>query len=499
MRIGGIRPALAFAACAALSIGVTACAPAAGQAAARPATIKPAAIKPASTTPARIPRTVSAVQRTAFAATVTVHTGGPVIGRVTNRYIGLSFESGTLNSGKYDNVGDVAQLLRNLGRSVMRFGGNTVDTEYYGINASALAGLARLAKASGWTVLFSEDLAHFNAAEVTRDAHAVSAALGKRLSALACGNEPDLFPNTGLRPRPYTEDEYQAQVAPCLAAIRKGAPTAPIEGPDTSGYGWLPGYGALEAGKLSALGQHYYPMGCGLGGRTPATFAAAMLSAGQAAKEATFFATAAKAAAIARAPLRISETNTACNGGAPGVSNTYASALWAVDYLFTGLEHGVSGFNFHGGLGGDCWGYTPLCQVGWNEYAAQPIYYGLLLARLLGTGKLLPDSVATPSAADHVTAFALRPPYGDGSRLIVEDLTDAPADVTLQVGRDPSKAAVWHLTGPSLLATDGVRIQGAAVRGNGTFTPGRPATVRCSGGRCRLTLAPYSAAVVAVS
>jgi hypothetical protein len=433
-----------------------------------------------------------------FAATVTVHPSAPALGRTDNQYIGLSFESGTLNSGKFDDVGDLPRLLRNLGRSVMRFGGNSVDTSFTEITPSALAGLARLAKATGWTVLYSENLGHFKASAVTSDAHQVSAALGPQLAAFACGNEPDLFPNVGLRSSSYPERVYLAQAARCLTAIRAGAPHAPIEGPDTSGTGWLAGYAATEAGRLRWLGQHYYPMGCGLVGLTPAAFAQAMLSAAQTAKEAAFFSAAARTAAAARGRLRMSETNTACGGGAVGVSDSYASALWVVDYLLTGVEHGVTGFNFHGGLSAVCQGYSPLCEVGANEYAAQPIYYGMLFTHLLGSGNLQPVTVTTPRPSDHVTAFALKPSAGGGLRVIAEDLTNAAARVTLRVGGAATSAAVLRLTGPSLLANSGIRIQGAAVAANGSFTPGAPSTVTCSAGSCRVTLAPYSAVLVTV-
>lgn len=442
---------------------------------------------------------LSATQSGAFAATVAVDASEPVVGTTNSHYIGLSFESGTLNSGKFDNVGNLAQMLRNLGSSVMRFGGNSVDASYTKITPSALAGLVRLAKASGWTVLYSEDLAHFNAKAVTKDAHKVNAALGHYLAEFACGNEPDLFPNNGLRRSPYTESDYLAQAAPCLAAIRAGAPKSRLEGPDTSGRGWLPGYAAVEAGHLRWIGQHYYPMGCGLGGRTPAAFAQTMLSAAQTAKEVAFFSAAAQAAVAAHASLRLSETNTACGGGAPGVSDSYASALWVIDYLLTGVEHGVSGFNFHGGLDTSCQGYTPLCQVWGNEYAAQPIYYGMLFAHLLGAGQLTPVTVASPSRGANVTAFALKPLNGGGLRLMVENLTGSAAVVTLRVGSAASSATVLHLTGPSLLATSGVSIQGARVAADGSLRPGRPDTVKCSSGSCPVTLAPYSAAIVAVS
>jgi len=442
------------------------------------------------------PQAAAAPSRT-FAATVTVHTSGAVLGRTSNQYIGLSFESGTLNSGQFDNVGDLAQLLRNLGTSVLRFGGNSVDTSYTRITPSALAGLVRLAKATGWTVLYSENLGHFRARTVTRDAHKVSAALGGYLAAFACGNEPDLFPNVGLRSS-YPESEYLPEAASCLAAVHTGAPNAPIEGPDTSGTGWLRGYAAAEAGQLRWLGQHYYPMGCGLGNLSPAAFAQTLLSPGQAAKEAGFFTAAAKNAAIAHAQLWMSETNTACRGGAIGVSNAYAAALWVVDYLLTGVEHGANGFNFHGGLSYVCDGYTPLCQVGYNEYAAQPIYYGMLFTHLLGSGNLLPVSVRTPGSGDNVTAFALRPAAGGALRMMVENLAGSAARVALRVGGNARSASVLHLTGPSLLATWGVRIQGASVAANGGFKPGRPNIVKCGSGSCTVTLAPYSAALVTI-
>ena len=434
----------------------------------------------------------------AFAATITVHPSEAVIGSTDNQYIGLSFESGTLNSGQFDDVGDLPQLLRNLGTGVMRFGGNSVDKSFTRITPSALAGLVRLAKATGWTVLYSENLGHFTARTVTRDARKVRAALGSHLAAFACGNEPDLFPNVGLRSSSYSENDYIHETSSCLAAVRAGAPNAPIEGPDTSGIGWLPGYAATDPGQLRWLGQHYYPMGCGLGGMSPAAFASAMLSAAQTAKEAAFFSAAARAAAVAYTPLRISETNTACHGGAVGVSDAYASALWVIDYLLTGVEDGVTGFNFHGGLSAVCDGYTPLCRVGVNEYAAQPVYYGMLFTHLLGSGNLQPVTVTTPHPGDHVAAFALKPAAGGGLRVIAENLTGAVARVTLRVRGAASSAEVLYLTGPSLLATSGVRIQGATVAADGSFTAGAPDTVTCSSGRCRVTLAPYSAALVTV-
>jgi hypothetical protein len=51
-----------------------------------------------------------------YTATVTIDTAGTSFGAINGQYIGLSFESGTLDSGKFDDAGDLAQLLRNLVR-----------------------------------------------------------------------------------------------------------------------------------------------------------------------------------------------------------------------------------------------------------------------------------------------------------------------------------------------------------------------------------------------
>jgi hypothetical protein len=217
-----------------------------------------------------------------------------------------------------------------------------------------------------------------------------------------------------------------------------------------------------------------------------------------AAKEAANFKHEAADAKIADAQLRMTETNTACGGGARGLSDSYAAALWVIDYLLTGAEHDVRGMNFHGGLDNSCQGYTPLCQAGAREYTAQPIYYGMLFTHLLGPGRLLPTTVSMSSRAGNVAAFALTPEAGSDLRLMVENLSQYQTDVNLRVSGHPGTATVLHLTASSLLATSGVEIQSATVAANGSFTPGTPDTIQCSSQSCPITIAPYTAVIVTV-
>jgi hypothetical protein len=437
--------------------------------------------------PASAARTTSAVTK---GGTVTVHLFQHAVGTLPAGYLGLSFESGsTVNSGQLDNVGNLPRLLENLGTGGLRFGGNSVDRSYLGVRPFALAGLARLVRATGWHVIYSVNLGNFSAGQVTADARAVGRALRGHLTAIACGNEPDHYARGGLRPSSYTETDYLAEASTCIQAVHKGAPRAHISGPNTFHLTWLPQYAAAEKGTISQLAEQYYPLNdCHGPSGTPAT----LLSRHTAATEADVISTAAAAARTAGVPLQITETNTAACGGITGISNTYVSALWAVDYLLTGAEHGASGMNFHGSLTGGCAKYTPLCQVGTSQYAAQPVYYGLLFTHMLGTGRLLHVTVRS---AHNIAAHAIR--AADGRvRVVIENLSGVDATIFVRAGAVTGSATVLQLTGPSLAATTGIRIEGKAVRANGTFAAGAPSHVDCRAGICRVPVRADSAVIV---
>ncbi len=435
-----------------------------------------------------------------YTATVTVDTRAKPSGDLGTRYIGLSIESDALNNGKITSAGDLVRLLRNLGNAVLRFGGNSADTSFTGISPSGLRNLVATADASGWSVLYTENEGEYDPARVKADAGAVSAALGAKLFALACGNEPDVYPHNGIRQHDYSAANYLDQSTACLQTIRAAAPYTPLEGPDTAGNrSWFSGYAEREGGTVSWLGQHYYPMGCATPGDNPAALVSTLLSPGLAGREAKSLGLYVAAAKSAGKPLLITETNSACGGGVPGLSDAYASALWAIDYLLTGAEQGAQGMYFHtGALDAHCDGYSVLCQTGTHSYSAQPIYYGLLFTHMLGTGRFLPVKVSLPpQSGGNVAAFALKP-SGGGLRLMLENLSGKRLDATLRLGGDSGYATVLRLTGPGPLATSGVQIQGASVTANGDFDPGSSDVVHCAPQSCSITLAPYSAAQITV-
>ncbi|HEX9538976.1 MAG TPA: hypothetical protein VGA04_12485 [Streptosporangiaceae bacterium] len=410
-------------------------------------------------------------------------------------YFGFSFESSETDlSNIFSTTGEYPALLKNLGYGVLRFGGNSVDrATFHGITASNLNSLAALVSATGWKVNYSENLGHYVASQVTSDAGAVSRKLGAHLLAFACGNEPEHFPALLLRPASYTEAMYLTEVAKCFAAIHAGAPGAPVSGPNTYHVAWLPPYAAaVKAGKLhvSSLDEQYYPMThCG---QTPTPGGSTtLLSRTTASNEAAQLNSIASSAAVAGTPFVLGETNSASCTGIPDMSNTYAAALWAVDWALLAAEKGATGIYFHGGLSTTCTSYTPICKTGPGKYVAEPVYYGLLFAHMLGSGQMLQTTISTRAniAAHAVTS-------GGKISVVVENLSATPSALTLNVPGVSGTASVLHLTGSSLAATWGVRIQGAALSPSGTITPGAATPVTCTAGVCKLTIAADSAVIV---
>jgi hypothetical protein len=453
-------------------------------------------------------RSPAAASSASGLVTIEVDPGFEPTGPLRAGLAGLSFPSTGLYSGNFRDAGNLPALLRDLGPGVLRFGGNSVDRASFGsISTLRVRELANLARRTGWRVLFSLNLGHFRASQVSADAHRVAAGLGPRLLAFACGNEPELYAGV-YRPAGYDEADYLGADLPgCLTAVHRGAPRAPFAGPDTFEWSGGPGHWyspwlapfaqAAASGRvpgLSLRAAHVYPMThCG---GTPGGMPTRLLSAAAEEMERGALAAVRAAAAIAGVPYLISESNSASCEGIPGLSNAYVSALWSADWLMLAAERDASGVDFNGALSYACPLYSPLCQTGPGQYAARPVFYGMLFVRLMGTGRtFFTPLTISGSAGAHVVTHSVQSSSGV-LKVMVENLGGVPMRVLLHDGRVSGRAWTWYLTGPSPGATSGVRIQGAQVRRNGSFRPGPPGHTTCRAGSCRLTLPPYTAVIV---
>jgi hypothetical protein len=436
------------------------------------------------------------------------HPGRPVPGE----FLGLSFElSSAAQIATYARTGNFAAMLRSLGHGILRFGGVSADTRvawsdaltppapWAGavIEASDLRRLRALAVASGWRVLLTLGLAHFDAGAAARETLAAHRILGRWLAGIEVGNEPDAYARHALRAPPWTAGAYELEVSAYRKAIRRRVRGIPLAGPGVSGSRAFARWGTAEARRQhpTLLTGHHYPLRCDA---QPSI--EALLSEETRANEALSLARYLSVARRFDTRFRMDETNTVSCGGRAGISDTFASALWAAGYITQAMSAGASGINLQGNPA-NCTGYSPVCATSAARLTAgtlqpQPEWYGLLLTRSLVGYRPLPIRVLAPGKPNvAVAAFGGR--HGALKIVIVEDdPTGTPgAAVQMRVRAGHRVASVTALQAPSQAARAGVRLGGRAVAADGSWHGGASVSLQARGGTLSLHV-PASSAVL---
>jgi hypothetical protein len=438
---------------------------------------------------------------------------------VPERFLGLSFEVAALGQlAQYSERGDLVGLLRSLGPGVLRFGGITSDENVAWTDAatprpawaSSVIGVAQLraigvlARRSGWQVLLTVGLAHYEPAAAAREVAAAHKALGPYLAAVEIGNEPNAYGSHGFRELPWIAQGYEEEVSSYREAIEALTPGVPIAGPDVSGSGVFGEWGEEEAlsQRPVLLTGHHYPLGCA---QTPAPSIEALLSPATRGREAQSLATYLSVSRMYGIPLRIDETNSVSCGGVAGISDTFASTLWATAYITQAMAAGAAGINLQGNPA-NCTGYTPLCTpdptaVAEGALSAEPEWYALLLTRSLVGYRPLPTTISSASPPNLVAASF----WGSGHSLKVVLVDDeppggSPLALALDVGAGMGEAHILRLTAPSQSATAGALLAGREVAADGSWhAPIQTESVATRADMLALELMPDSAALVTVN
>jgi hypothetical protein len=440
---------------------------------------------------------------------------------VPQRFLGLSFEAAALPQiADYARRGDLVRLLRSLGPGMLRFGGITSDENVAWtdadtpqpawasstIDAAQLRAIGTLARRTGWQVLLTVGLAHYEPQAAAREVAAAHSALGPYLAAVEIGNEPDSYGAHGYRQLPWIAQGYEEEVTGYREAIGALTPGVPIAGPDVSGSGAFAEWGEEEAlaQKPALLTGHHYPLGCA---QTPPPSIEQLLSPQIRNLEARSLASYLKVSQLNGIPVRIDETNTVSCGGVPGISDTFASALWATAYITQAMAAGVTGINLEGSPA-NCTGYSPLCApdpaaLARGALHAQPEWYALLLTSSLVGDRPLPDTISAEGSPNLVAAAFSAPDRTTKVVLVDDEPPDSPPlDVSLNLGAGMGAASTLRLSASSQSATDGVLLGDRAVAANGTWSSTLAAAQvapAVPSGVLAVTLAPSSATLVTVS
>jgi hypothetical protein len=462
----------------------------------------------------------STVKRAPAPTTVTVAVDrthpGPA---VPPDFLGLSFEMSSLpQMAQYASRGDLVTLLRSLGPGVLRFGGVSADTRIAWtdartprpawasgvVDADDFRQLAALATESGWRIVLTVGIVHFEPAAAAREVAAARVALGESLEAVELGNEPNSYALHAMREEPWGVEQYDAQVAEYRAAIEAAAPGIPLWGPDVSGSSAFATWGPGEVvdQRPAMLTGHHYPLGCE---QKPPPSIERLLSAPIRAKEVASIRRYVKIARAGNLPFRLDETNSVSCGGVADISDTFASALWAAGFLPQVMDSGAVGVNLHGNVS-RCSGYSPICAAGPEELAtgeltAQPVWYAMLMMKGLVGDRPLPTTVVRSPKSANVQVSGLLAADGRLDFVVADDepLGKQGAVVRLRVGPGYVGASTLALTGGSLAALSGTALGGAEVGTDGSWQATEVGRVHARGGVFEVRVPAASGVLVSAS
>jgi Glycosyl hydrolase family 79 C-terminal beta domain len=462
--------------------------------------------------------------------TAGVTVGSPSAIVIPEGFLGLSFELTALEN--YAGTSPAAlnpvflQLVRNLTpgqRPVLRIGGDSTDWTWYPVPGMKRPPWVRYTLTPAWLSVAHSVASAVNArlilgvnleSDSVRIADAEAAAMvqaigAPAIEALELGNEPELYGSfnwyrdprgTGVRGRGpgYDFATFSRQ----FDTVAKTLSGAPVAGPAIGSPIWSQSLGAFAAAnhKVSLLTLHRYALKrCQATTTvTPTELLAESSTRGLAAGLAPEVA----AARRAHDPLRIDETNSVTCRGEPGVSNTFASALWALDALFALAHAGVSGVNVHTvpNAAYQLFSFQD-GATGWTG-RVEPDYYGLLMfAEAAPAGAHLLSLTGTTTGA--IRAWASRAPDGTDRVVVINTRArGAPEQFGVTVPHATATAALTALSAPGLTATAAVTLGGqsfgaSTATGLLTGAPVAPSVLPADG-RYRFAVPPASAVLLTV-
>lgn len=432
-----------------------------------------------SSAPARVSPTSTTPSAPLQPASVTLVTGTHA-DRIPANFVGFSIEPQYLcrflDTEQQDPTLD--QFYRALGPSIIRFGGNSMDSSTWSPDASCsqltfgistIVDVFSFAQRVDAQIIWGLNLKANDPNSAADEAAAVAAIGGDRLLGFEFGNEPNTW---------TTQAAYTRMWNQYAAAVTAAIPDAPLTGPgmfDNEGHNWFGQFVSSNHASLSRVTYHFYPLQSTASGRSATTPTIAnLLSAQLMARTAADVARVERQASAYGLPLEIEETNSVNGGGAMGVSNVFASALWSADYLFTMADQGVAAVNFHsngGILSADP--YAPIAvDSGSNSFYARPLYYGMLLFHIAAGDGATPLKTTVSSPAN-IAAHALM--SDNGSLEIVLINKDRTNDARVHVALGAYSQAFQEgrairLTASSLDSTTGITLAGAGVGADGTWS-----------------------------
>ncbi|WP_377272734.1 hypothetical protein [Peterkaempfera sp. SMS 1(5)a] len=460
-------------------------------------------------------------------------TGAPL----TEGHQGFSVESADFAHG-FLTTDLMAQRMRTLGsHGVLRLGGYSMDLVWpaFGSWADApapkeaiggtvdqadLDALRKLLHATGWKATLGlplkavigpaklKDPTKDPAPQVTLDqvvaeVKAARDTLGDDLLSVEIGNEFDNVTTLTGAEMWDTMKSYQAAIRAAVphAVIKVAGPSANTASTNTRlgevASAALSDTSVQPQDVLSELSSHFYP-GSHCGTST--------MTVPQLMSSDTYLRTRTKLEGIravgeefgGRIPMTVNESNSASCSGQPGVSDSYATALWSLDYLLQTAQNGIDRVEFHTNTAAVCGDfkartsadypisyryYGAFCaadqaRLDAHQLSAAPLYYGLWAFSQVPQGRFVDLGLADSDLA-RVRAYGVESRDGTLTVVLVNVQDPAAAGstddrVTLSLPAEYRKGRQTTLrsSAPEGLASlDAGRI---TLGGRGVTASGRP-------------------------
>ncbi|MGB6669249.1 MAG: hypothetical protein WBE73_12950 [Candidatus Acidiferrum sp.] len=455
--------------------------------------------------------------------------------KIGDDFTGLSYESAQLGNPNFfsgENT-ELAGFMRTLGASgVLRIGGNTSEYCYWtpnpakqanlpnaesmrtgdkanpiafgltagpdtghkapapvSITPQAIRNLRDFLDASGWKLIYGLNMGTGTPEDAADEAAYVIDVAGSKLIAFQLCNEPDLFFRNGIRKADYDFAQFAGEWERFYQAIRARVPNASFAGPDTAyNNEWLVPFAKQFKHEASFLSQHYYAEGP----PTDPSMTIERLLRPNPNLQAEFEGMK-RVMNESGLPFRLAETNSCYQGGKPGVSDTFASALWSADLMYQLASEGGTGINFHGG--GYGW-YTPIAGTRENGFLARPIFYGMLLFAQAGAGQLVESKLEQLDQAPLFTAYGLRSSSGAIKVAAFNKNLDRAVRLTVDAGQRTQRASSLRLVAPRVDDTTDTTFGGAPVGAAGAWSPTRKETLSVENATTVIELPAASAALI---
>ncbi len=404
--------------------------------------------------------------------------------QIPDDFAGLSFETENLlpsSTGSYyfnDSNASLIETFRNLGIKSLRIGGNTADVPTLPFPSITDADhLFSFAQAVSSKVIFTFRLRAGGPQDVAPLAKHLMERDSSLVECFEIGNEPDIYEKSF--------DGYRSELNRYIKAFDEFGVDrdAKFCGPGTtpSKVEWarqfVQDFG--HSPRIRLVTQHAYPGDSGRKITDAAAGRSAMLSTAWVNSYNTFFQSFAHDAESSHLAFRIEETNSYFNGGAKDVSDTFASALWGLDYMHWWASHGAAGINFHTGervAAADesttCF-YAVFLSSGSN-YAIQPLGYAMKAFELGGHGRVLPVQLKPSTPLGDLTAYAV---IATDKTLYVTMINkehgphaqNAVVTVLMPFPNDDAELIRLENSGGNVSAKIGIRLGGMSLQDNGLW------------------------------